>query len=211
MKETFLIKLNYKSIVNKLSDKQAGILFKMLFEYVESGVNAGSTDDKIDMAFEFMKLDLDYFDKKYNNKVNQNRENGKKGGNPNFVKGQRNPYYITEHNRTLPNITEHKLNDNDNDNEGEGDNIPPTLEELKKFIKEKKYFVNAEAFMAYYNSIGWIVGKTPMKSWRAMVMRWEINEYSKKDNGSNGRQTGQQQNVGIHIATETLDYGKSTI
>lgn len=81
-KETFIIKTRYKSVITKLSDKQAGILFKMLFEYVENGVNAGSIDDKVDTAFEFIKLDLDSFKDSYNKKVEANRLNGQKGGAP---------------------------------------------------------------------------------------------------------------------------------
>lgn len=124
MKDTFILKTKYGSVVNKLSDKQAGVLFKMLFEYVENGANAGSTDEKVEMAFEFIKLDLDAFSESYQKKLAVNKENGKKGGNPNFVKGKSNPYYekkdnpnITEDNPTLPNITEDNPNDNDNDND----------------------------------------------------------------------------------------------
>ena len=120
MKDTFILKTKYGSVVNKLSDKQAGVLFKMLFEYVENGANAGSTDEKVEMAFEFIKLDLDAFSESYQKKLAVNKENGKKGGNPNFVKGKSNPYYekkdnpnITEDNPTLPNITEDNPNDND--------------------------------------------------------------------------------------------------
>ena len=124
MKDTFILKTKYGSVVNKLSDKQAGVLFKMLFEYVENGANAGSTDEKVEMAFEFIKLDLDAFSESYQKKLAVSKENGKKGGNPNFVKGKSNPYYekkdnpnITEDNPTLPNITEDNPNDNDNDND----------------------------------------------------------------------------------------------
>ena len=132
MKDTFILKTKYGSVVNKLSDKQAGVLFKMLFEYVENGANAGSTDEKVEMAFEFIKLDLDAFSESYQKKLAVSKENGRKGGNPNFVKGKSNPYYdkkdnpnitednptlpnITEDNPTLPNITEDNPNDNDND------------------------------------------------------------------------------------------------
>ena len=124
MKDTFILKTKYGSVVNKLSDKQAGVLFKMLFEYMENGANAGSTDERVEMAFEFIKLDLDAFAESYQKKLAVNKENGKKGGNPNFVKGKSNPYYekkdnpnITEDNPTLPNITEDNPNDNDNDND----------------------------------------------------------------------------------------------
>ena len=138
MKDTFILKTKYGSIINRLSDKQAGVLFKMLFNYVENGANAGSTDERVDMAFEFIKMDLDAFSESYQKKVETNKENGKRGGNPNFVKGKSNPYYkekdnpnITEDNRTLPKITEDNPNDNDNDNDDK---------DTSAITDEKKYY-----------------------------------------------------------------------
>ncbi|GIM61371.1 hypothetical protein CAPN008_14210 [Capnocytophaga canis] len=95
----------------------------MLFDYVENGANAGSTDERVDMAFEFIKMDMDYYDEAYQKKKEAKKENGKKGGNPNFKKGQSNPYYskekdnlnITEDNLTLPKITKDKHIDIDID------------------------------------------------------------------------------------------------
>ena len=78
-KETFILKTKYKSIITKLSDKQAGILFKMLFEYVENGVNAGSNDDIVDMAFKFISLDLDAFSNSYEKKKKERSESGRLG------------------------------------------------------------------------------------------------------------------------------------
>ena len=140
MKDTFILKTKYGSIINRLSDKQAGVLFKMLFNYVENGANAGSTDERVDMAFEFIKMDLDAFSESYQKKVETNKENGKRGGNPNFVKGKSNPYYkekdnpnITEDNRTLPKITEDNPNDNDNDNDNDD-------KDTSAITDEKKYY-----------------------------------------------------------------------
>lgn len=142
MKDTFILKTKYGSIINRLSDKQAGVLFKMLFNYVENGANAGSTDERVDMAFEFIKMDLDAFSESYQKKVEANKENGKRGGNPNFVKGKSNPYYkekdnpnITEDNRTLPKITEDNPNDNVNDNVNDNDD-----KEASAITDEKKYY-----------------------------------------------------------------------
>ena len=79
MKDTFILKTKYGSVVNKLSDKQAGVLFKMLFEYVENGANAGSTNEKVEMAFEFIKLDLDAFSESYQKKIAERSEQGRLG------------------------------------------------------------------------------------------------------------------------------------
>ena len=54
----------------------------------------------------------------------------------------------------------------------------PTVEEVAKYIAEKKYNVDAERFVNFYESKGWIVGKSKMKNWKASVASWNITEKS---------------------------------
>ncbi len=50
----------------------------------------------------------------------------------------------------------------------------PTIEEVAAHCREKHYnHVDAEAFVAFYQSKGWKVGNAPMKDWRAAVVTWE--------------------------------------
>ena len=50
---------------------------------------------------------------------------------------------------------------------------PPTLDDLRAYATEKGYTrFNCEAFEAYYASKGWMVGKSPMKDWKAAVRGW---------------------------------------
>ena len=49
----------------------------------------------------------------------------------------------------------------------------PTLAEVQSYIAEKGYRVDAEAFMAYYDSVGWLIGNKPMRSWRSALTTWE--------------------------------------
>lgn len=48
----------------------------------------------------------------------------------------------------------------------------PTVEEVSSHINEKGYGVDAEAFIAFYESKGWLVGKSPMKDWKAALITW---------------------------------------
>lgn len=57
--------------------------------------------------------------------------------------------------------------------------IPPTLEMVTEYIEANNYNVDAEAFMDYYNSKGWLVGRSKMKDWQASVRTWSRNQYSK--------------------------------
>jgi len=60
---------------------------------------------------------------------------------------------------------------------------PPTPDQVSTFVKEKlpsapdvfcKSF--AEKFCGHYESVGWKVGKNPMKSWQGAVNKWSPSE-----------------------------------
>lgn len=50
---------------------------------------------------------------------------------------------------------------------------PPTVDEVKAYILEKGYAVDAERFCDFYESKAWFVGKNKMKSWQAAVRNWQ--------------------------------------
>lgn len=50
---------------------------------------------------------------------------------------------------------------------------PPTVEEVHEYCCERMNNVNAEAFVDFYESKGWMVGKNKMKDWKAAVRTWE--------------------------------------
>lgn len=54
--------------------------------------------------------------------------------------------------------------------------IPPTHEMVSDYIYENGYNVDPDAFMDYYDSKGWIVGKAKMKDWQATVRNWDRKE-----------------------------------
>lgn len=49
----------------------------------------------------------------------------------------------------------------------------PTLEEVREYCKERNNKVDAEKFIDFYESKGWMVGKNKMKDWKACVRTWE--------------------------------------
>lgn len=54
--------------------------------------------------------------------------------------------------------------------------VKPTVAEVSAYCKERNNHINAEEFVAFYESKGWMIGKNPMKDWKAAVITWEINE-----------------------------------
>lgn len=50
---------------------------------------------------------------------------------------------------------------------------PPPLQEVSEYCKERNNGVNAQKFLDFYTSKGWMVGKNKMKDWRAAIRTWE--------------------------------------
>lgn len=57
--------------------------------------------------------------------------------------------------------------------------IPPTVEEVEEYIKEKGYHFSAEAFVSFYESKGWMIGKNKMKKWQSACVTWESHNKPK--------------------------------
>ena len=52
----------------------------------------------------------------------------------------------------------------------------PSLEDIRSYCQERGNNVDPEQFFNFYESKGWVVGKSPMKDWRAAVRTWEKRE-----------------------------------
>ena len=72
--------------------------------------------------------------------------------------------------------------------------IPPTIEEVKARIVEMGYTFDAEAFIAFYQSNGWMVGKSKMKDWRAAMVTWQKREPRFPRGGKNNSSTTKKAN-----------------
>lgn len=58
----------------------------------------------------------------------------------------------------------------------------PSLEEVKKYCKERNNNVDPAYFIDFYESKGWKIGKNSMKDWKAAVRTWEKrNSHIKKE------------------------------
>lgn len=62
--------------------------------------------------------------------------------------------------------------------------VPPTLAEVQSYVAERQSPVDPQGFIDFYASKGWMVGKTPMKDWKAACRnaetweRWSRSEAS---------------------------------
>lgn len=93
-------------------------------------------------------------------------------------------------------------NDNDNDNGNVNENVnvnvndlhpqtpskgagrqrftKPTVEEVALYCQERMNGIDAQEFIDFYESKGWMIGKSPMKDWKACVRTWERSRKNKE-------------------------------
>ena len=61
---------------------------------------------------------------------------------------------------------------------------PPTLDEVKQYCEERKNNIDPMAFIDFYSSKGWMIGKNRMKDWKAAVRTWERKRKEKSQTES---------------------------
>lgn len=60
--------------------------------------------------------------------------------------------------------------------------VKPTVEDVEAYCKERNNGVDPNDFVNHYDSKGWMIGKSPMKDWKAAVRTWESR--NRKPTGS---------------------------
>ena len=135
-------------------------------------------DAETNMAFKFIRFQLDKDNKKYEETTEKRKEAGKLGGRP-------------KANGFSENQTKAKKPDNDNVNDNDLKEIspkgdkekttpirfnPPSISEVEQYCIEKGYSLNADRFIDYYTANGWMVGKNKMKDWKAAVRNWNRSQ-----------------------------------
>ena len=160
-----------------LTDEEYGSLIRGLQRYARDGETA-ELKGIATTLFPVFKTFVDRESDAYDKKVKQCREAGSKGG-----KSKRTLTVANEISEEQEQEQEQDQ-EQDQDQEKEKENAAetandisvfkaPGVEEVYSYCKERGNTVDAEAFIDYYSSIGWMVGKNPMRDWKAAVRSWE--------------------------------------
>ncbi len=175
MSEGFIFYRSWAKGLEDLPPKEYKACMQALIDYAINGEEKPTTAN----AKMFLSMAKPYIDKN-----NQRRANGMKGGRPK-----------TEHE---PKETEPKPNDNQTEPKAEKTKgtvtvtvtetvtdiyknkerpsarfVKPTVEDIRAYCLERRNSVDPQTFYDFYESKGWMVGKSPMKDWKATVRTWE--------------------------------------
>lgn len=80
---------------------------------------------------------------------------------------------------------------------------PPTRDEVEDYAADKGYHgFPVDRFIAYYESVGWMVGRSKMKNWKASVTGWWLRD----SQNANQKQTGIATDSDRQQARELFEY-----
>lgn len=189
-KNSFLIYTDYQEQFELLTDEQAGKLIKAIIEYEKTG-KIVELDGMTNMAFSFIKTQLDRDREKWQEEKQKRSEAGKRGMSKRWGHSKQDnsvTNVTTEDNKNnsvkneITNITDNVDVDEDvnvevdvNKKEKKKRKIfkKPTVKEIQEYCRERHNSINAQYFFDYYESNGWKVGKNAMKDWQATIRNWE--------------------------------------
>lgn len=188
MKNSFILYTEQKAVIDKLTDEQAGKLIKAIYAH-ETGEEM-ELDAILDLVITPFLTVLEKDKEKYEEKCEKRAQAGAKGGRQR-VANQANAKQMQANQANATFAKQTQANQADNDNEYDNDNdfkkenikrksttqakafVKPTVEEVKAYCVERKNNVNPDKFIDFYESKGWLIGKNPMKDWKACVRTWE--------------------------------------
>lgn len=89
---------------------------------------------------------------------------------------------------------------------------PPSIEEVRVYVREESLDIDAEEFMDYGIANGWKLSNgNPMKDWRATLRQWHRRKNQQKENQQRKDYGQQHTNIADTLHPQMCDYGESTI
>lgn len=182
-KKTFVFNTMWREVLRAYPAEVRLEVYEAIMDYVASGT-LSELKPLSNMAFQFIKHEIDFNNEKYEEALAKKREAGRQGGLARVANqaNQANPSTAkqTQANQANPSIYDN-VNDNvikkkDNSNElskKESRFFPPSVDDVRAYCQERGNNVDAERFINHYTSNGWMVGKNKMKDWKAAVRTWE--------------------------------------
>ena len=162
-----------------LDDAEIGKVVRALAQYAKTGGGAASLSQVGKIAFKMMRIKLDRDIATYEKRV----AGGRQGGRP--KEHQETSPNLDEPHQTLPNpkvnVTE-EVNVNVTEKGEVTEFVPPTLDQVRKYITERGLTIDPETFWMNYQAKGWMMGAVKMRDWEAACECWQRNDATGKPN-----------------------------
>jgi hypothetical protein len=179
MRDSIVFYRSFYEAIKEIPLEEQGVVYNAIYGYALDGIEPELTGIA-KAIFLLVKPQIDANNTRYENgkkggksKVNQNVTETEPNSNQNVTEVEPKPNQ--DETETEPNVN---VNENVNVNDLKENTkrkvfTKPTVEEVKAYCAERKNDVNPDKFIDFYESKGWLIGKNPMKDWKACVRTWE--------------------------------------
>ncbi|GHU43848.1 hypothetical protein FACS1894190_14730 [Spirochaetia bacterium] len=199
--KSFILFTDQAAYLKRLSLEEAGRVMLAVFNYVETG-NVPELAPLPDMVFSLItdaikrnKMKYDSICEKRRNsalvkwekyrRIQQNTKNA----NADFVEPCSHLNYDPDRDRVRD-----RVRDPDSEKNQYGAKAPalskkkftkPSPPEIQNYCSQRNNNIDPDQFYNFYESKGWLVGKTPMKDWKAAIRTWENRDRDKTEGNQN--------------------------
>lgn len=194
-KQTFIFNVKWRDALAGYTPDVRLEVYEAVINYAATGVQPSDLQPLSRMAFDFIKQDIDGYKETYAATLAKRRAAGRAGGRPKKREAKEE--------QPTPPVEEPKQEQVEEpapvetpappENQDPVADTPaepakvktprvmvrPTFEEVAAYFKEKQMVASPQEFFDYYTSNGWMVGRTPMKDWRAAARRWNATDINK--------------------------------
>ena len=179
MKNSFVLYTDYRQHTALLSVEEKAQLLDAIFAYA-AGEEVELTGMAL-MAFSFIKAQMDRDNAKYEEKCEKRKIAGSKGGlakASNAKQKVANVANARSAKQKVANVADtdtvtDTVTDINSEVKPRSVFKPPTLDEVKEYCWERNNGIDAQSFIDFYSSKGWMIGKNKMKDWKAAIRTWE--------------------------------------
>ncbi len=186
--------------LKRLTDAERLSLFDAVLDYGEFGI-VPELEGAVGVAWDFLQPKLDRDNERYNRVVQQKGyalycryQKQKNLPELSFDEWLMGEGVAEDYGRSIPNAdayqtTNLKQQTTNNKQQTASSNSalrepsatrpvfsPPGREDITAYCRETGHSIEVDSFLDYYEANGWMIGKSPMKDWKAAVRRWHRKE-----------------------------------
>ena len=181
MKNGMILFYDWIDALEELTDEERGKLVLAMLKYHRDGTPPPEFQGIVKMAANFIFPTLDR-SKTY-------AENGRKGGLKTNASSNASSNALSNASsidKTKQDKTKPKQEDNGSarPSRTKRNFVKPSADEISEYCSECGLQVDAQRFLDYYESNGWMVGKNPMKDWKAACRSWAHRSNNEPLSGS---------------------------
>lgn len=166
--------LSYLDALAPFTDAERGRLMTAMLSYAGTGEEPVFSGNER-YIWPTIQAQIDRDQRAYEEKCEKNRRNGAKGGRP----GKRMDILKNGGSTQEPRKAKEKEKEKENEKDTDGNRsrfTPPTVQEVALYCEANGFRIDPDRFVNYYTSVGWHVGRNPIKDWKAAVRSWKVRD-----------------------------------